>query len=175
MGLITMPPKAKLFLAILYHQNAPIEAVIETFKQKYGDIEHSCGPIPFDYSQYYVPEMGTPLQKLYMTFEQPIDRAQLPSIKNTTNGIEQRYANEGKRRVNLDPGYITNDKLVLASSKDFYHRLYIGEGIYAEVTLHFKRGLFRHFSWTYPDYRDERVLALLTRARAKMVGESRHR
>ncbi|MFP4416063.1 MAG: DUF4416 family protein [Chitinivibrionales bacterium] len=173
MGMITKPPQAKLFLAILYNESAPVEEVLETCRQKFGREDYSLGPIPFDYSQYYVPEMGSPLQKQYMTFERPVDRDQLPSIKITTNELEQIYAISGKRIVNLDPGYITTDKLVLATTKDFYHRIYLGEGIYGEVTLHFRRGRFRHFSWTYPDYRDEKLLALLTRGRAQIAGESR--
>jgi hypothetical protein len=75
--------------------------------------------------------------------------------------------------VNVDPGYIARDKLVLASTKDFYHRLYLADGIYGEVTLHFRKGVFRFFSWTYPDYKEPSFLEFLTKARAKYMHEIR--
>jgi hypothetical protein len=75
--------------------------------------------------------------------------------------------------VNIDPGYIARDKLVLATTKDFFHRLYLGKGIYGEVTLHFQKGAVRHFSWTYPDYRDKGVQDFLIKVRAELAGKIR--
>ena len=117
--------------------------------------------------------MGVGLKKLYLTFETLIQREALASIKAFTNEIETRYASNGKRRLNLDPGYLAGDKLVLASTKDFYHRLYLSQGIFAEVTLHYRKGCYRYFSWTYPDYKEPAFLEFLEKARAGYMKEVR--
>jgi hypothetical protein len=117
--------------------------------------------------------MGSGLLKSYCTFEQLTDRETLPEKKNFTNSLEQQGLVLGKRSINLDPGYLARDKLVLATTKDFYHRLYLSEGIYGEVTLHFRKGEFRHFSWTYPDYKEPGFLEFLTKARAGYMHEIR--
>jgi hypothetical protein len=117
--------------------------------------------------------MGRPQQKTYLAFEKPIAREELPQYKCFTNELEQQYARNGKRVINCDPGYISRDKLVLASTKDFYHRLYLGQGIFGEVTLHFRKGEFQVFPWTYPDYQNRELWAMLIKARAKLVGNLR--
>jgi hypothetical protein len=94
-------------------------------------------------------------------------------MKILSNEIEQRYASGENRVVNIDPGYVARDKLVLASTKDFYHRLYLSDGIYGEVTLHYRKGMYRFFSWTYPDYKDADFLSVLERSRARLVNEIR--
>jgi hypothetical protein len=102
-----------------------------------------------------------------------MDRERLPDVKIFTNEFERERCINGQRMVNVDPGYIARDKLVLASTKDFYHRLYLADGIYGEVTLHFRKGVFRFFSWTYPDYKEPSFLEFLTKARAKYMHEIR--
>ena len=97
----------------------------------------------------------------------------MPDIKLWTNALEQESAADGKRKTNIDPGYLARDKLVLATTKDFYHRLYLSKGIYGEVTLHFRQGSFRHFSWTYPDYKEEKLHEFLIKARASLAGKIR--
>jgi hypothetical protein len=84
------------------------------------------------------------------------------------------FALEGNRRVNIDPGYVARDKLVLASTKDFFHRIYIGDGIFAEVTLHYRKGRYRFFSWTYPDFRDPEFQRFLEKVRAPLVRDARN-
>jgi hypothetical protein len=123
----------------------------------------------FDYSDYYAREMGAALRKKYLVFAPLMDRERLPEIKTSTNGWEREYAREGKRTVNLDPGYLAHDKLVLATTKDFFHRLYLREGIYAEVTLSYRQGRFRFFSWTYADYQDPGLHEMLLRARGGLL------
>ena len=117
--------------------------------------------------------MGPDQRKLYLTFENPIEPRTLPDVKNFTNAIERRLATNGNRCVNIDPGYLTRDKLVLATTKDFFHRLYLRDGIYGEVTLHFRKGRYRYFSWTYPDYREPGFQVFLMKARSKLVHELR--
>jgi hypothetical protein len=117
--------------------------------------------------------MGARLKKLYVCFTDLIRREELPSIKLWTNALEEDHACAGRRTVNIDPGYVSRDKLVLATTKDFFHRLYLGRGIYGEVTLHFQKGAFRHFSWTYPDYREKDVQEFLIKARASIAPQEK--
>ena len=171
MGKAEQPSKAKLFLALLYRPDAAIDPIMNEVTSAFGPVERTYGPIQFVFSDYYKDEVGEHPLKCYMTFERLIERDMLPAIKTTTNAIESRYLDSGIRTANLDPGYLVKDKLVLATTKDFYHRLYLAEGIFGEVTLHFRKGVFRYFSWTYPDYMDPAFLDFLAKARAACVHE----
>lgn len=173
MGVASKPLQVKLLCAIMFQETYKISEIIETLENKFGKIDYQYGPIPFIWTSYYSSEMGESLQKMYITFQKTIDRAELPQIKIYTNEIEQKQAILGKRAVNIDPGYISRDKLVLASTKDFYHRLYLQDGIYGEVTLHYQEGRYRHFSWTYPDYKDSKAEAFFEKVRANLVKEIR--
>jgi hypothetical protein len=102
-----------------------------------------------------------------MSFAQLIHQEELAKIKLTTNRIEQSYMDNDRRKVNIDPGYLLHERFVLASGKNFSHRIYIGNGIYADLTLIYQRGGFVTLPWTYPDYADEPMLELLTRIRNK--------
>jgi hypothetical protein len=173
MGTPQRPAPVKLFVGIMYDEQLEIGRVLQQLEKKFGQAELLYGPVPFSWTDYYAPEMGDRLIKMYICYTGLIDRGQLPAIKLWTNALEQDYAAGNRRKVNIDPGYVARDKLVLATTKDFYHRLYLGKGIYGEVTLHFQKGIFRHFSWTYPDYKDEGVQNFLITARAGLVGKIR--
>lgn len=173
MGTAAQPSQATLFIAVMYNPSVgppgPDE-ILAVLQNQYGDVEFSHGPVPFSFTEYYRDEMGENLQKRYVTFRRPIQRDELAGIKVFTNGMEERsLSSDGSRRVNIDPGYVTRDKLVLASTKDFYHRIYLSQGIFAEVTLHYRKGAFRFFSWTYPDYMTPEFFAFLEKARARLV------
>ena len=173
MGKAAQPSQATLFIALMYHPSVSTDEIRAMLQKQYGDIESTYGPVPFSFTDYYRDEMGGNLQKMYMTFGRRIQRDGLAAIKTFTNGIEERYLSSGKRTVNIDPGYVTRDKLVLASTKDFYHRIYLSQGIFAEVTLHYRKGGFRFFSWTYPDYMTPGFYAFIEKARARLVKELR--
>ncbi len=96
-----------------------------------------------------------------------INQDELPEIKLTTNRLEQSFSQNGRRRVNIDPGYLLYERFVLASGKNFSHRIYIGGGIYADLTLIYQRGGFEKLPWTYPDYADQPMLAFLAQVRNK--------
>lgn len=174
MGIAREPSPARLFLAIMYVREELFNKVIEECCTLFGQIDRQCGPLQVSsYTDYYNMEMGTSILKRYCTFQKPVARDALAEIKTKTNDIEAKYSDNGNRMINCDPGYITNDKLVLATTKDFYHRIYLTRGIFAEVTLHYRKGKFRHFSWTYPDYRNSEVQYLCEQARARLVNELR--
>ncbi len=174
MGVEKEPLGVKLFMAVTFRKSTTVESVLELLAHSYGTPERFYGSVPFIWSDYYSEEMGQELEKYYAIFPVPIKRDNLDSIKNSTNRLENDWAIDGRRTINLDPGYLARDKLVLASTKDFFHRIYLGAGIYGEVTLHYRKGVFRHFSWTYPDYKDPQFLEFLYAARAQLVFEHRN-
>ncbi|MCM8832758.1 MAG: DUF4416 family protein, partial [Candidatus Omnitrophica bacterium] len=81
--------------------------------------------------------------------------------------IEEMFTEQDKRKINIDPGYIDNSKVILLSTKDYYHRIYIGKGIFAEVTLYYSKGKYNFLNWTYPDYRSENYMNFFLRMREK--------
>jgi len=133
----------------------------------FGSVDMVSSWMPFDYTSYYEPEMGTPLFRRLLTYKKLINQEELPEIKLATNHLELSVAQSGSRRVNIDPGYLLYERFVLASGKNFSHRIYIGSGIYADLTLIYQRGGFKKLPWTYPDYADKPMLEFLTRIRHK--------
>jgi hypothetical protein len=173
MGKAVQPSAVSLFIGFMFQSTVKTGEILDMFRQRFGDIEFSYGPTPFLFTEYYKEEMGTDLRKMYLTFRRRIRRDELAAIKIFSNDLERAFCSGGFRTINIDPGYVARDKLVLASTKDFYHRIYLSQGVFAEVTLHYRRGKFRFFSWTYPDYKDEAFLAFLERTRARLVKELR--
>jgi len=172
MGIAQKPQKAKLFLAVMFVDGLEFEESLKLFVEQFGETDAQCGPLEVaPYTDFYTGEMGAGIRKQYLSFRKLIERGQLSSIKICTNEIEKKFLKNGTRRVNLDPGYITSDKLVLATTKDFYHRIYLNDGIYAEVTLHYRHGKYRYFSWTYPDYRERLVLEFFEKTREGLMGK----
>jgi hypothetical protein len=102
-------------------------------------------------------------------FKPLISQGDLSAFKLATNQIEDHYAHKGRRRVNIDPGYMLRERFVLASGKNFSHRIYIGEGIYADLTLIYQKGSFKKLPWTYPDYSDNGMLKFLEKVRNKYI------
>ncbi|HEX4412562.1 MAG TPA: DUF4416 family protein [Lacipirellulaceae bacterium] len=143
-----------------------------TAKQR-GRIALTSDAFDFTETDYYAPTMGTALKKQFLAFEQPIDPAELAAIKCHTNEWEAEYASLGRhpepRPLNLDPGYITAAKLVLASTKDHAHRIYLRDGIYAEVTLAYRHRRWRPMEWTYPDYRRDDYQQFFTQCRERAL------
>jgi hypothetical protein len=126
-------------------------------EREFGAIAATSEAFDFTETDYYAAEMGGDLKKQFWAFADPIDPGRLAAIKGVTNLWEAEYAGLGQhaepRPLNVDPGYVTLAKLVLASTKDHAHRIYLDEGIFAEVTLSFRRGAWQGFEWTYPDFR----------------------
>jgi hypothetical protein len=179
MGTILEAPPVKLFVGLLTAQAGLVERTAAALEELYGPIELRGGPFPFEDTDYYTAEMGSPLERYFLGFERLIQPERLPEIKRSTNGLERGPAlgtQEAKRPVNLDPGYLEAGKLVLASTKNFYHRILLDRGIYGEVTLAWRSGGWEPFPWTFPDFRSRRYdnffTALRSRYRAQLA-ESR--
>ena len=162
---------ARLVAGLIAVDDTALELPTEPLERQFGPVDLRSGIIPFEFTDYYEKEMGSGLKRQLISFERLIDPAALADAKLFTNGLEAKLAAESpdgpKRRVNIDPGYITEAKLVLASAKNFSHRVCLRDGIYAEVTLHFKDGDWRLWPWTFPDYASEPYLAFFREVRTR--------
>lgn len=166
MGQIHKPAHVKLFCGILAPKEHVIKMVNEELSGLFGPIDAESEIIPFNFTTYYEDDMGGNLLRSFVSFANFVDPANLAQIKIQTNEIENKLSlNAPKRRVNIDPGYITAAKLVLATTKNFAHRIYIGQGIYAEITLNFRKDGLKSFEWTYPDYRSGKYDAFFIKIR----------
>lgn len=167
MGKAREPEPVKLVVSMFTADQelfAPVQARLE---QMFGPIDFRSELFPFTHTDYYTEEFGTGLVRQFCTFERLIRPDWLPEIKISTNGLEEEYAIAGKRRINIDPGYVSLSKLVLATTKDHAHRVYVGRGIYAEVTLRYQQKAFQPWPWTYPDYASPPYLRLFEEIRRR--------
>lgn len=163
------PDPAKLVVGVFLSDKQRFEAVFDRLVGCFGPIDLLSRWIPFDCTAYYEREMGRPLFRRIMSFERSIDPETLCEIKWTTNGIECAYKQEERRTVNIDPGYLLRERFVLATGKNYAHRISIGKGIYADLTLIYQRGDFQPLPWTYPDYAKDNILQFLRKVRRKYV------
>jgi hypothetical protein len=157
----------KLVASLFSGDPSLIGAALEALTERYGRIDYLSAPLPFAYTDYYEREFGGPLIRRFVAFETLIAPDTLPEVKGWTNGLEERLAAGGKRRVNIDPGYLARAHLILATGKGYTHRPYLRDGIYADLTLVFQQGGFQPLPWTYPDYAGTEMIGILTRIREK--------
>ena len=160
---------AKLITGLFMKEKSLFAPVAKELSEKLGSIDMISSWFPFDYTNYYEPEMGAGLFRRMIVFKALIKQSTLPEIKITTNNFEKKYSKNGKRMVNIDPGYMLQERFVLATGKNYAHRIYIGRGIYADLTLIYKQGGFQKLPWTYPDYADRKMLSYLELVRSKYV------
>jgi len=185
MGAIVDPAEVKLFVGMLAGEAARFAEAETLLVERYGPVDLSSDVMPFEYTDYYRKEMGGSLKRKFLSFERLIRPDGIVDIKRATNEIEEDLARREKgvrslasglltpssppaRPLNLDPGYLALSKVVLATTKDYAHRIYLGKGIYAEVTLHFQRGRYEPWEWTYPDYRTEDYARFFLEARERL-------
>lgn len=181
MGTIHTPERVLPITAVFTHYPEAIEWAKEKIKANWGEITLESEAFPFEQTKYYDASMGEHLKKIFFAINPLMDPAKLVEMKNQSNLWEeefartfaQKYPESEVRPLNIDPGYITLGKLVLASSKDFYHRIYIGDGIYAEITLSFSHEKWRDFPWTFPDYKEETYHPFFEKCRGLIFQENR--
>jgi len=177
MGIPTPSSPVLLLLAAFSRYNAALNWGRDRAAEAFGPVALESPAFSFDQTKYYEPTMGPGLRKVFYAFGERIDPARLVEIKLRTNAWEQEYAELGRheepRPLNLDPGYVALGKLVLASTKDFCHRIYLERGIYAEVTLFYRHGRWEHHDWTFADYRRGDYQAFFSECRDYLHRESR--
>lgn len=159
MGIIRPPEPVKLFAGVLTSLTGRLPEVEDRLVRLFGLIDSRSEIFPFDHTDYYDTEMGAPLVRVFFGFRDLVTPGDLPQAKIKTNGLEAGLAHSFgtvARPVNIDPGYLEQSKIVLASTKNFSHRIFLSDGIYAEVTMCFEARQWRHFPWTFPDFRSGR-------------------
>lgn len=167
MGEIKKHPPVKLIMGMIAADADLFPSVEALLSQKFGRVDFSSDVMPFDYTDYYIKEMGADLTRKFVSFEKLIQPEKIVEIKYVTNELEKEFLHpdSSRRQVNLDPGYVSAAKLVLASTKDHIHRIYLRNGIYAEITLRMENKSFRAWQWTYPDYRSEEYIGIFNEIR----------
>lgn len=158
---------AKLVVGSLVSDKKLFKDVAVELERKFGAVDMVSGWMEFEYTDYYANEMGRPLHRRLLVFKELISQQALASIKLQTNALEETFSISGNRRVNIDPGYLLYERFVLATGKNFTHRIYIGSGIYADLTLIFQKGAFQRLPWTYPDYSNDEMMTFLMQVREK--------
>ncbi len=169
MGQARVPDPVLLVVAAFSRHEEALEWARQHLAAAFGPIALASPLLVFDQTRYYEPAMGPDLRKQFIAFADLVSPDCLPRIKNRTNALEDELAQvrmfPEPRPINLDPGLLCLGKFLLATTKDQAHRIYLGEGIYGEVTLRFHQGAFEPWPWTYADYRTPAVGAFLKEAR----------
>jgi hypothetical protein len=163
------PKPAKLIVGLFMQEKRLLAAVNQDFTPRFGSIDMVSPWFPFDYTKYYETEMGATLFRRMVVFKDLIRQSDLADVKIFTNSIEKKYARQDRRIVNIDPGYMLQERFVLATGKNYSHRIHIGRGIYADLTLIYRKGSFRTLDWTYPDYADPDMRSYLYSVRNKYI------
>ena len=172
------PSPVKLIIGILAANHQCLNTAVEAITKKFGQEDFTSEVWDFDQTEYYKDQTGSHILRQFVSFENLISPEKLAKIKLQTNKIEQKLAAKLAmplpRPVNLDPGIIEPSKLILASTKNFSHRIYIGKQMYAEVTLSFNKGKWISFDYTFPDYKQQRYHAFLSKVRNRLAEQLKH-
>lgn len=180
MGEIRIPLPVKLFIGMLSPEPPLFYECADLLASEYGPIDCESGVMTWDRTDYYRDEMGPGIKRVFIFFQDLADPGILASVKHFTNSVESRFlaknSDRPRRRINLDPGYVTEAKVVLATTKDFSHRLYIGANMFAEVTLRYdsKKRSFAPFEHTYYDFRTDTYREMFNKAR-ELLRKEMHR
>jgi hypothetical protein len=174
MGAYKPPLPVKLVVGLLSGDPSLLPSLRARLAARFGPEEEILDPIPFTWTRYYEDELGPEQWRAFVSYEPLIPREDIVAIKRWTNELEAETAADGKRRVNLDPGYMTLGQFFLATTKDQRHRVYVRDGIFVEPTLYFENGAFHPFEWTYRDYRSEAYRRYFLAARAKLAYQMHH-
>ncbi len=170
MSIPKTPDPAKLIVSCFMNDKACFEKLFLLLEQNFGISDIISRWLFFDYTDYYYKEMGSPLFRKVIAFKKLIGQDELAKIKEKTNEFEDQFSISSKRVVNIDPGYLVSSRFVLATGKEYSHRIYIGRKIYADLTLIYsKNDGFKTLDWTYPDYASKSMIRFLSQARDKYL------
>jgi len=159
----------KPFVGMLSKEELLFDEIKKILEKFLGLIDAESPVWPWEHSDYYEKEMGKGLKRKFLFFSNLINYEKLPDIKIKTIEIEGIYSEGGKRRINLDPGYIHPAKVVLSTRKDYSHRIYLRDGVYAEVTLYYLDHTFNPLPYTYPDFKSNEYIELFNRVRKGLI------
>lgn len=172
-----LPKPVKLIIGILAADGDCLKKAIGVLEAEFGTIDFRSDVWPFTQTEYYKDETGEHILRQFVSFDKLIDPGKLADIKHRTNRLEKQLAAQLglnlSRPVNLDPGIIEPSKLVLVTTKNYSHRIYIGNKMYAEVTLIYNKGHWKHFDYTYQDYRLKNYHDFFSKVRNRLVEQLR--
>ena len=170
-----IPLPGRLFLSVLGARWDEFWPVLRPrLEEILGPADYESEPIPFTQTSYYDTELDTPIHRRILSFSRPLPLDGLAEVKLDTNSLEEEWTRGGKRSFNLDPGYLTQERLVLATGKNFSHRVYLSRGIWADLTLVFHKGDWFDLPWTFPDYASPEIKRHLTRLREMYRDSLKH-
>jgi hypothetical protein len=167
MGLAAAFTAEKLVIGVLISRPERKAELTDALTACWGQADYCGEPFPFTFTSYYDEEMGVPISRFFLSFERLMDPSRLAAIKKETNALEERWREAGRRRVNLDPGFLALSRFTLATTKESAHRIPLTGGIFAEITLLWHKGSFQPLPWTYPDFRSDHYLSILNAIRAR--------
>ncbi len=159
-----IPPRAKLFIGLIANSEEFTGRAEEALAKKFGEIDFKTAKMPFSHTDYYN-SIGKNLFRVFISFRKLIKREEIVKIKLYTNRLEKKLSGKEKRRINIDPGYLTLSNVYLATCKEFFHRAYLTEGVYLENEYRYVAKRFEPWDWTYPDYRKQEYLEFFYRVR----------
>jgi hypothetical protein len=160
-----------LLFSVIFRENEDFETSLRRISERLGHVARTSEPFPFDRTDYYEREMGAPLYRRFVLMTDAVSRDELPMAKLAAEEIEKELSVHGKRTVNIDPGLLADENFVLATGKNYCHRIYLRDGVFADLTLVFQKGEYRPLPWTYPDYASAEICAYLTGLRMEIQGE----
>jgi hypothetical protein len=161
------PPPGKLIFGLIYRESTLVRSCWEALELLAGPWDYISAVTAFAFTGYYEKEMGAPLFRRWGCSQRLVPQDQLPAIKWKTNELEGRWLVEGRRQINVDPGILSAERLVLATGKNFIHRIYLGSGVYGDLTLIYSKGSYRPLAWTYPDYQTPETIGMFNILRGR--------
>ncbi len=173
MSSLQTPFPANLTISVMFQDEALLNEVKALFEEKYGAIDMVSPYYNFsDISEYYDPEMGRDIRKVVFSFKNLLPRDEIRFVKIFADEIEHRYLKEdGSRLINIDPGLVSLENFILTTGKNFTHRIYLGDGVFAEVTLQFSKTDIKELPWSYKDYLFEPAKSFLLKIRENYRGK----
>jgi len=168
MARLQKPPGGRLIISIIYSYMDGLSDALKMLERHFGRVQYETTEIPFT-SDQYSEEMGHNLQRRFFSFERLVERDDLVKAKSICSKLEKQFGDHIDdftfRTVNLDPGILTSDNLVMSSCREFNHRIYLYDGVFAELTLVYARNRFVRLPWTLPDFYHDEAIAFFDRVR----------
>ena len=161
----------KLIIGFIYNTVENFERALKIMTDKFGPVDFMTEEFSFtnEFSSYYDEELGGEARRRIVSFERLVDPTLQADIKTFTNSVEADFSIDENRKVNIDPGFLSHGRLLLATTKKTGFRIPLKDGIYTELTLYYARGAWQKLPWTYRDYQSERVQTFLTTVRKRYL------